>query len=195
MKMVGLTGGIGAGKSAVAQRFAELGAIVVDSDELAREVVEPGTDGFRRVVEAFGESVVGPDGALDRPALGRRVFGDDAARKTLEGIVHPLVRERSAALIAAAPPESVVVHDIPLLVEAGMAAAFDEVVVVLASEEIRLDRLTRLRGMPVEDARARMAKQATDEQRRAAATVVIVNEGTPADLRAQVDAAWASITG
>ena len=195
MKMVGLTGGIGAGKSAVAQRFAELGAIVVDSDKLAREVVEPGTDGFRQVVEAFGESVVGADGSLDRPALGRRVFGDDAARKTLEGIVHPLVRERSAALIAAAPPESVVVHDIPLLVEAGMAPAFDEVVVVLASEEIRLDRLTRLRGMPAQDARARMAKQATDEQRRAAATIVIVNEGTPADLRAEADRAWALIAG
>jgi dephospho-CoA kinase len=188
--MVGLTGGIGAGKSVVAGRLAELGAVVIDSDRLAREVVEPGTDGLREVVEEFGREVLGPDGALDRPALGRLVFGDDAARRRLEAIVHPRVRARSAELIAAAPPDAVVVNDIPLLVESGIGAGFDLVVVVLAGEETRLRRLAGARGMTVEEARARMAAQATDEQRRAAADVVLDNDGSREDLLAAVDRLW-----
>src|SRR6185503_11233868 len=126
MLMVGLTGGIGAGKSAVAARLAELGATVIDSDRLAREVVEPGTEGLAQVVEAFGPEVLGADGALDRAALARRVFGDDDARKRLEGIIHPYVRQRSAEIVAAAPPGTVFVNDVPLLVEAGMAALYDK---------------------------------------------------------------------
>ena len=190
MLMVGLTGGIGAGKSVVAARLAELGAIVIDSDRLAREVVEPGTDGLREVVEEFGREVLGQDGALDRPALGRLVFGDEAARRRLEAIVHPRVRARSAELIAAAPPDAVVVNDIPLLVESGIGAGFDLVVVVLASEQTRLRRLAQARGMTAEEARARMAAQATDEQRRAAADVVLENDGSRHDLLAAVDRLW-----
>jgi dephospho-CoA kinase len=190
MRMVGLTGGIGAGKTAVARRLAELGAVVIDADRLSREVVAPGTDGLTEVVAAFGKSVLGPDGELDRPALGRVVFGDDESRRRLEGIVHPRVRARSAELIAAAPGDAVVVNDVPLLVETGIAAAFELVVVVLAGERTRIDRLVRDRGMTVEEARSRIAAQATDEQRRAVADVVITNDGTPAELRDQVDALW-----
>jgi dephospho-CoA kinase len=190
MLKVGLTGGIGAGKSEVARRLAELGAIVIDSDRLAREVVEPGTEGLAEVVAAFGPEVLGPDGALDRPALGRRVFGDEAARRRLEAIIHPRVRARSAELIAAAPPDAVVVNDIPLLVESGVGAGFDVVVVVAASEETRLRRLARSRGMSADEARSRMAAQATDEQRRAAADVVLDNDGSLEDLRAAVDRLW-----
>jgi dephospho-CoA kinase len=191
--MIGLTGGIGAGKSAVAARLAELGATVIDSDRLAREVVEPGTEGLAQVVEAFGPEILDANGALDRAALARRVFGDDEARKRLEGIVHPLVRDRAAELTAAAPPDAVIVNDVPLLVEAGLARLYDKVVVVLASEETRLARLTMQRGMSIEDARARIAAQATDEQRRAVADVVIVNDGTLDELVEQVDAVWAAL--
>jgi dephospho-CoA kinase len=188
--MVGLTGGIGAGKSEVARRLAELGAIVIDSDRLAREVVEPGTEGLAEVVAEFGPEVLGPDGALDRTALGRRVFGDEAARHRLEAIIHPRVRARSAKLLAAAPADAVVVNDIPLLVESGLGAGFDVVVVVTASEETRLRRLARSRGMPADEARSRMAAQATDEQRRAAADVVLDNDGSLEELRAAVDRLW-----
>jgi dephospho-CoA kinase len=188
--MVGLTGGIGAGKSEVAKRLAQLGAMVIDSDRLAREVVEPGTDGLREVVAEFGEEVLGPDGALDRPALGRRVFGDDAARGRLEAIIHPRVRARSAELIAAAAPDAVIVNDIPLLVEAGMSGNFNLVIVVAASEETRLTRLARSRGMSADEARSRMAAQATDEQRREAADVVLDNDGSLQDLQAAVDRLW-----
>ena len=190
MLMVGLTGGIGSGKSEVARRLAELGAVVIDSDRLAREVVEPGTEGLAEVVAAFGPEVLGPDGALDRPALGRRVFADEAARHRLEAIIHPRVRARSAELIAAAPPDAVVVNDVPLLVESGIGAGFDLVVVVAATESSRLSRLARYRGMPAEEARSRMAAQATDEQRRAAADVVIDNDGSLEELRAAVDRLW-----
>jgi dephospho-CoA kinase len=188
--MVGLTGGIGSGKSEVARRLAELGAVVIDSDRLAREVVEPGTEGLAEVVAAFGPEVLGPDGALDRPALGRRVFADEAARHRLEAIIHPRVRARSAELIAAAPADAVIVNDIPLLVESGIGAGFDLVVVVAASESSRLGRLARYRGMPAEEARSRMAAQATDEQRRAAADVVLENDGSLEELRAAVDRLW-----
>jgi dephospho-CoA kinase len=192
--MIGLTGGIGAGKSAVAARLAAHGAVIVDSDRLAREAVEKGSPGLEKVVEAFGLEVLGPDGSLDRAALARRVFNDDAARKRLESIIHPYVRERTAAIVAAAPPGAIVVNDVPLLVEAGLAAAYEKVIVVLADVATRVDRLVRLRGMPEEDARARIAAQATDEQRRAVADIVIENNGRPEELDAAVAAAWASLS-
>jgi dephospho-CoA kinase len=191
--MVGLTGGIGAGKSAVAARLAELGAVVVDADALSREVVAPGTDGLAEVVAQFGPGVLGRDGALDRPALGRVVFGDDEARKRLEDIVHPRVRARTAELIAAAPADAVVVNDVPLLVEAGYKDRFALVVVVQAPLATRIDRLVRNRGMSRAEADSRIAAQATDEQRREAADVVIDNDGTLADLRERVDAVWRDV--
>jgi dephospho-CoA kinase len=187
---VGLTGGIGAGKSAVAAVLASHGAIVIDADKLAREVVEPGTPGLVRVVEEFGPEVLRADGSLDRDRLGAIVFSDPERRERLNAIVHPLVRERSAALIEAAPPDSVVVQDIPLLVENGLAPQFALVIVVEAPMEVRLQRLIHDRGMAPDQARARLAAQATDEQRRAAADVLIVNDGTLADLAAKVDELW-----
>ncbi|GAA2614025.1 dephospho-CoA kinase [Dactylosporangium fulvum] len=191
--MVGLTGGIGAGKSAVATRLAALGAVIIDADRLAREVVAPGSAGLAEVVAAFGEGVLSADGSLDRATLARLVFNDDAARHKLEGITHPLVRARTAELVAAAPADAVIVNDVPLLVEKNMAGLYELVVIVFASLETRLDRLTRLRGMPEEDARARIAKQATDEQRRAVADIEIWNDGTPEDLDRAVEAAWRQI--
>lgn len=188
--IVGLTGGIGAGKSVVAQRLAELGAIVIDADRLAREVVEPGTDGLAEIVAAFGPGVLTPDGALDRPAMSRLVFDDPDARHRLEGIIHPRVRARTAELVSAAPAGAVVVNDVPLLVETGQAGAFDLVIVVLADLRKRVDRLVEQRGMSEQEARSRIAAQATDEQRRAVADIVLTNDGTLEDLRAAVDAAW-----
>jgi dephospho-CoA kinase len=188
--MVGLTGGIGAGKSEVTRCLADLGAVVVDADRLAREVVEPGTPGLAEVVAAFGRQVLGPDGALDRPTLGRLVFADEAARRRLEAIVHPRVRERTAALVAAAPPDAVVVNDVPLLVEAGLAGGYDLVVVVLAPRRERLRRLVEVRGMAEAEASSRIAAQADDARRRAVADVVIVNDGTRAELRERVAQVW-----
>lgn len=187
---VGLTGGIGAGKTAVARRFVELGALLVDADVLAREVVEPGTAGLDAVVAEFGPGVLGEDGSLDRPALAKRVFGDDAARARLNSIVHPLVRRRAAELIAAAPPDAVVVQDVPLLVETGAAGGFDLVVVVEAPGEVRVGRLVRDRGMDADEVRARMAAQASDAERRAVADVVLSNDGDLDALRAAVDRVW-----
>src|SRR5690349_10361227 len=178
MLMVGLTGGIGAGKSAVAARLAAHGAVVIDADKLAREAVAPGSDGLSQVVAAFGRGVLGPDGALDRPALGRLVFADADARKRLEQIVHPFVRARTAELVATAPPDAVVVNDVPLLVEAGLAGAYEVVVVVLADEATRIARLVRDRGMTTDEARARIRAQATDDQRRAVADVIVRNDGS-----------------
>ncbi|AHH95988.1 dephospho-CoA kinase [Kutzneria albida] len=192
MLRVGLTGGIGAGKSTVAARLAELGAVVVDSDKIAREVVEPGTSGLAEVVEAFGEQVLTPEGALDRPALAARVFGDDQARARLNAIIHPRVRDRAVQLSAAAPADGIVVQDIPLLVENGMAPAFHLVIVVDAEVEQRVHRLTTARGMAEADARARIAAQATPEQRRAAADVWLDNSGTPEQVLAAVDELWAA---
>ncbi|GHJ44869.1 dephospho-CoA kinase [Catellatospora sp. TT07R-123] len=187
---MGLTGGIGSGKSAVAARLAERGAVVIDSDRIAREVVAPGTDGLAEVVARFGPGVLAADGSLDRPALGKLVFGDEAARRDLEAIIHPRVRARTAELAAAAPPDAVVVNDVPLLVEAGLAPTYELVIVVFADEVTRVARLVRDRGMAEADAAARIAAQATDEQRRAVADIAIVNEGSIADLHAAVDEIW-----
>ncbi len=189
MLRIGLTGGIGSGKSTVSALLAERGAVVVDADRIAREVVEPGSPGLAAVVEAFGPEVLTADGALDRPALATVVFADPEARARLDGIVHPLVRHRTAELVAAAPEGAVVVNDVPLLVETGQAGSYDLVLVVEAEAEIRVARLVQ-RGLSEEDARARIAAQATDEQRRAVADVVLDNSGTPEQLAAQVDRFW-----
>lgn len=186
---VGLTGGIGAGKSAVSWRLVERGAALVDADVVAREVVAPGTPGLAAVVDAFGDGVLGGDGALDRPALGRLVFGNDAARARLNAIVHPLVGERTLALASRAEADGarLLVHDVPLLVENGLAPGYHLVVVVEAPVAVRLHRLTALRGMPEGDARARIAAQADDTQRRAVADVVLANDGRLEALHGQVD--------
>ncbi len=188
--MVGLTGGIGAGKSAVATRLAGHGAVIVDADQLAREVVDVGTPGLAAVVAEFGSDVLAADGSLDRSRLGALVFADAAARARLNAIVHPLVARRGAEIAAAAPAGAVVVHDVPLLVENGLASAYDVVVVVLAPEEVRIRRLGQTRGMSPEQARERMAAQATDQQRRAVADVILDNSGTLDRLHDQVDALW-----
>jgi len=187
---VGLTGGIGAGKSTVATRLAEHGAVVVDSDQLAREVVGPGTAGLAAVVEAFGAGILTPDGSLDRPGLAKLVFNDDDARARLNAIVHPLVRARAVELVAAARPEAVLVHDIPLLVENGLAPGFHLVIVVDAPAELRIRRLAE-RGMAEDDARARIGAQASEQQRRAAADVWLDNSGWPDEVNAATDALWA----
>ena len=190
MLRIGLTGGIGSGKSTVAGLLAARGARIVDADRIAREVVEPGTPGLEAVVAAFRQEVLTPEGALDRPALAAVVFADPDARRRLDGIVHPLVRARASELVAAAPPDAVVVQDVPLLVETGQAASYDLVLVVAADLDTRVRRLVG-RGLSEEDARARIAAQASDEQRRAVADVVLDNSGSVEDLEAQVDRFWA----
>jgi dephospho-CoA kinase len=187
---IGLTGGIGSGKSTVAGLLAARGARIVDADRIAREVVEPGTPGLEAVVAAFGQEVLTPEGALDRPALAAVVFADPDARRRLDGIVHPLVRARATELVAAAPPDAVVVQDVPLLVETGQAGSYDLVLVVEADLDTRVRRLVG-RGLAEDDARARIAAQASDEQRRAVADVVLDNSGSVEDLEAQVDRFWA----
>lgn len=187
--MVGLTGGVGSGKSTVAALLAEHGAVVIDADAVAREVVAVGTPGYAAVVERFGGSVVAPGGGLDRPALAAIVFADEGARADLNAIVHPLVGQRSAELMADAPRDAVVVYDVPLLVEGGRSGDFELVVVVEAELAVRLARLAH-RGLPEPEARARMAAQATDEQRRAVADELITNSGSRAELALQVDALW-----
>ncbi|MFC4784683.1 dephospho-CoA kinase [Nocardioides sp. MAHUQ-72] len=183
---VGLTGGVASGKSTVSTMFAELGAVVIDADQLAREVVAPGTDGLAEVVAAFGPGVLTAEGGLDRPAMGAIVFADTEKRRVLESIIHPRVRARGAEIEAEAPAGAVVVHDIPLLAETGQADNFDAVVVVDVPTDVQVDRMTRLRGMSPEDASARIAAQASREQRRAVATYVIENTGTLEDLRRAV---------
>jgi dephospho-CoA kinase len=190
MLRIGLTGGIGAGKSALSKTFSECGGIVVDGDVIAREVVQPGTEGLASLVEAFGEDILLPDGALDRPALAAKAFRDDEARKKLNGIVHPLVGKRRSEIIAAVAEDAVVVEDIPLLVESGMAPLFPLVVIVHADVELRVRRLVQQRGMSEEDARARIAAQATDEQRRAVADVWLDNSGEPGELVERADEVW-----
>ena len=190
---VGLTGGVGSGKSTVARLLAEHGAVVIDADAIAREVVEPGTPGLAAVVEQFGADVLTADGALDRPKLAALVFADGEKRAQLNAIVHPLVGRRTAELMAAAPPDAVVVYDVPLLVESDLAGGFDLVVVVEARVETRLARLAG-RGMAEADARERMAAQATDDQRRAVADVVVDNDGSVEELTQNVDDLWSLIT-
>ncbi|NEA57130.1 dephospho-CoA kinase [Streptomyces sp. SID13666] len=190
MLKVGLTGGIGAGKSEVSRLLASYGAVVVDADKIAREVVEPGSPGLAAVVAEFGTEVLTPDGALDRPRLGSIVFADPARLQALNAIVHPLVGRRSAELEGAARPDDIVIHDVPLLTENALAELYDLVVVVDASPATQLDRLVRLRGMDEGEARSRMAAQATREQRLAVADVVLDNDGPLEALEPQVKRVW-----
>ncbi|HEX6469199.1 MAG TPA: dephospho-CoA kinase [Streptosporangiaceae bacterium] len=190
MVRVGLTGGIGAGKSEVARRLVAHGAVLIDADVVAREVVEPGTQGLAAVVAEFGDGVLLPDGSLDRERLGSIVFGDAGRRAALNAIVHPLVGERMRELHDAAPAGSVVVYDVPLLTENDLAGMYDTVVVVDAPVETQVARLVGIRGMTEEAARSRIAAQATRERRRAIADHVIDNSGTLDELYAQVDALW-----
>ncbi|MEU6951640.1 dephospho-CoA kinase [Streptomyces sp. NPDC045714] len=190
MLKVGLTGGIGAGKSEVSRLFVKYGAVLIDSDRIAREVVEPGTPGLAAVVEEFGPGVLTAEGDLDRPALGALVFADAERLAALNAIVHPLVGARAAEQERAAPEDAVVVHDVPLLTENGLAPLYDLVVVVDASAETQLERLVTLRGMTESDARARMAAQATREQRRAVADRIVDNDGPLEALEPQVRAVW-----
>ncbi|MFF8658763.1 dephospho-CoA kinase [Streptomyces huasconensis] len=193
MLKVGLTGGIGAGKSEVSRLLVASGAVLIDADKIAREVVAPGTAGLAAVVEAFGREVLSADGSLDRPRLGALVFADADKLAALNAIVHPLVGARSAELERSAPAEAVVVHDVPLLTENGLAPLYDIVVVVDASPETQLDRLVRLRGMSEEDARARMAAQATREKRLEIADIVIDNDGPLEGLQERVAEVWADL--
>jgi dephospho-CoA kinase len=193
MQRIGLTGGIAAGKSVAAQRLAERGAVLIDYDVLSREAVAPGSAGLAEVVEAFGPEVLAADGVLDRPRLGAVVFADPSARERLNAIVHPVVRRLAAereAAAAAADPGAVVVHDIPLLVETGRADAFHVVVVVDAPALLRVERLVRTRGLDRAEAERRIAAQASDADRLAAADVVLDGSGDPEGLRAEVDALW-----
>ena len=192
---MGLTGGIASGKSTVSAMLAELGAVVIDADALAREVVAKGTPGLAAVVEEFGEELLGPDGELDRPAMGRLVFNDESARKRLEAIVHPLVFERIVELEEQAPAGRcrVVVHDIPLLAESGRADNFDAVLVVDAPAHLQVERMTRDRGWTTEEAESRIDAQASREDRLALATHVIDNTGTREDLRRRVAEVFASV--
>jgi dephospho-CoA kinase len=185
---VGLSGGVGSGKSTVAALLVEHGAVLIDADAIAREVVEPGTPGYASVVDRFGDDVV-KDGRLDRPALAKLVFSDEQKRLDLNSIVHPLVGERVGELMEQAPVDAIVVYDVPLLVESNAAAGFDVVVIVMADESLRLQRLAG-RGMTEDDARARMAAQATDEQRREVADEIVTNDGTKDELAEAVDALW-----
>jgi dephospho-CoA kinase len=197
MLRAGLTGGIGSGKSAVSVRLAALGAVVIDADKAARAVVEPGTPGLARITEAFGPGVLAADGSLDRGRLAAIVFGDPAELARLNAIVHPLVHAYTAAAEKAAladgGPDLVIIHDVPLLAEGGRRSEFDRVIVVDVPPELQVERLTRERGMPEEAARARMAAQATREQRLAVADLVIDNSGTLQELDRRVAEVWADL--
>ncbi|WP_089006097.1 dephospho-CoA kinase [Micromonospora viridifaciens] len=190
MLMVGLTGGIGSGKSAVASRLAALGAVIIDADRIAREVVAPGSAGLAEIVAAFSDRVLDGQGALDRAALGSIVFADEAARRRLEAITHPRVRARTVELAAAAPRDAIVVNDVPLLVEVGLAPTYHLVVVVQTAVTTRVERLARDRGMDRAEAERRIAAQADDARREAAADVLLTNDGTLDELHAAVDALW-----
>ena len=193
MLRVGLTGGIGAGKSEVSRRLAAQGAVVIDADLIAREVVAPGTDGLAEVIAAFGAGVLGPDGGLDRARLGDIVFADKEKLATLNSIVHPRVGARMSGLETSAGPGSVVVHDVPLIAENGLAGAYDLVVVVDVPPRTQLDRLTRLRGMSREQAQGRMAAQASRDQRLAIADIVVDNSGSLAELDRQAGELWSEL--
>ncbi|MBW8704181.1 Dephospho-CoA kinase [Streptomyces sp. MBT84] len=193
MLKVGLTGGIGSGKSEVSRLLVECGAVLIDADRIAREVVAPGTPGLAAVADAFGAGVLAPDGSLDRPKLGSVVFADPEKLAVLNAIVHPLVGARSRELEAAAPEDAVVVHDVPLLAENALAPLYDVVVVVDASPATQLDRLVRLRGMTEEDARARMAAQATRDKRLEIADIVIDNDVDLPRLERSVRDVWVDL--
>jgi dephospho-CoA kinase len=194
MLLVGLTGGIGAGKSTVAELLVARGATLVDADVVARAVVEPGQPALDQLVERFGPGVVGPDGRLDRPGLARVAFVDDDSRKALEAITHPAINDEFQRRIDAAPDDAIVVCDVPLLAESPQARArgYKTVIVVEAPRELRLERLEG-RGLARADAEARMAAQATDEERRALATHVVDNSGDRAHLETQVDEIWTDL--
>lgn len=191
---VGLTGGIGSGKSTVSALLRDHGAVVVDYDQIAREVVEPGTPGLAAIVQRFGPDVLAADGSLDRPALGAVVFADEAKRRDLEAITHPAVRARAAELEALAGPDDVVVHDIPLLAESGGRGPYDVVVVVDVPVQVQVDRLARDRGMSVEEAEARIGAQASRDDRAAVADVVVDNSGSLEELTAAVRDLWQELS-
>jgi dephospho-CoA kinase len=190
---VGLTGGIASGKSTVSAILRELGAVVIDADRVAREVVARGTSGLTAVVEEFGPGILTEEGEMDRAAVAAIVFGDEGARRRLEGIIHPLVHQEVARLEEQAPPEALVVHDIPLLAESGRAGTFDAVVVVDASEESQVTRMVRERGWTEDEARARMGAQSSRADRLAIATHVLDNNGTVEELRRQVEELYATL--
>ena len=189
---VGLTGGIGAGKSTVADLFSQKGAVVIRSDELARQVIEPQTPGFQQVIARFGQEFVNSEGYIDRAKLAQIVFQDDAALKDLENIVHPLVRSKTNQIIDQHTSETIIVNEIPLLLEKKMESLFDFLVIVISSEKNRLERLAQ-RGLTTEQATARMAKQVSDDERKAAADFLIVNDGNLDQLEADVEKIWQTL--
>ena len=189
---VGLTGGIGAGKSTVADLFSQKGAVVIRSDELARQVIEPQTPGFQQVIDRFGKEFVNSEGYIDRAKLAQIVFQDDAALKDLEKIVHPLVRSKTNQIIDQHTSETIIVNEIPLLLEKKMESLFDFLVIVISSEKNRLERLSQ-RGLTTEQASARMAKQVSDDERKAAADFLIVNDGNLDQLEVDVEKIWQTL--
>jgi dephospho-CoA kinase len=189
---VGLTGGIGAGKSTVADLFSKRGAVVIRSDELARQVVEPETPGFRQVISRFGNEIVNDKGSIDRAKLAQVVFNDDVALKDLENIVHPLVRERTNQLMGEQTSETIIVNEIPLLLEKKMESLFEFLVIVISNEKNRLERLSQ-KGVSEDQAKARMAKQVNDQDRKAAADFLIVNDGNLDQLEADVEKIWQTL--
>ena len=189
---VGLTGGIGAGKSTVADLFSKRGAVVIRSDELARQVIEPQTPGFKQVTSRFGNEIVNDEGNIDRAKLAQVVFNDDGALKDLENIIHPLVRERTNQLMSEQTSETIIVNEIPLLLEKKMESLFDFLVIVISSEKNRLERLSQ-KGVLEDQAKARMAKQVNDQVRKAAADFLIVNDGNLDQLEADVQNIWQTL--
>jgi len=189
---VGLTGGIGAGKSTVADLFSKRGAVVIRSDELARQVIEPETPGFKQVTSRFGNEIINDEGNIDRAKLAQVVFNDDGALKDLENIIHPLVRERTNQLMSEQTSETIIVNEIPLLLEKKMESLFDFLVIVISSQKNRLERLFQ-KGVSEDQAKARMAKQVNDQDRKAAADFLIVNDGNLDQLEADVEKIWQTI--
>lgn len=194
MVLLALTGGIGAGKSTIARRLAEHGAVVIDADQVARDVVAVGEPALQDIFSVFGVGVRAEDGSLNRPALGALVFGDEVARKKLNAIVHPAVHKRTMQLFSEAPQDSIVVYDVPLLVETKNEYPFDKVIVASAPEALRVERLMELRGMTESEAQGRIASQATEKERLSRADIVIDTSGSLESTYAQVDAVWKALT-